>query len=153
MSVGSGEIRELLGEHEGIRTQMRFLARSQENLVIRDIRAKERIWAYLCSLHDFHDAIQFHIEVDERIFRALPVGVSLRDMEEKHETIKKLIGELIGLVDSDVVDRLGEVELDRYTKKIGLAFNKICDIVETHIMLENAMLEEALKKISTSVEY
>jgi len=147
MGVTGGEIRELLGEHEGIRAHMRFLIRSRENLATRDVQAKERIWAYRCGLYDFKDAIQFHIEVDERIFKALPGDASLKDPTEEHQEIQKVINELIELADSAVIDRLGEEKLDQYTEKIRLAFNKIHDLIEAHITIENAILEEALKKI------
>jgi hypothetical protein len=147
MNVKAGDIRESLGEHEAIRAHMRFLARSQKNLSIQDIQAKEKIWAYRCGLHDFKDEIQFHIEVDQRIFRALPADISLTETEEEHGEILTLINELIELADSAIIDKLSMEELDEYTKKIGLAVNKIFDLVEIHLTIENDILEKALDKI------
>lgn len=151
MGVTGGEIKELLGEHEGIRTHLRFLVKSRENLVTEDIRAKERLWAYRCGLYDFRDAIQFHIEIDERIFKALPGNISLNYSMEEHREIQRVVNELIKLADSAAIERLGLEELHRYTEKIGLAFNKTHDLIEAHIAVENAILQEALKKLEAAV--
>ena len=151
MSVTAGDIRELLGEHEAIRAHMKFLARSHKSLSVQDIQAKEKIWAYRCGLHDFKDEIQFHIQVDRRILNALPGDVSPEEPEEEHGEILKLINELIALADSTVIDKLSTEELSEYTKKIGLAINKIFDLVEIHIATENEILERALSRIQTVV--
>jgi hypothetical protein len=151
MVVTGGEIKELLGEHEGIRTHIRFLVKSRENLAIEDTQARERLWAYRCGLYDFRDAIQFHIELDERIFRALPVDVSAKDTEEEHQEIQRVVSELIDLADSAVIEKLGPEELQIFTEKIWLAFSKTRDLIEAHIAVENAILEEALKKLEAAV--
>jgi hypothetical protein len=151
MVVTGGEIKELLGEHEGIRTHLRFLVKSRENLEIEDSRTRERLWAYRCGLYDFRDAIQFHIEIDEHIFQSLPVDVSLKDTKEEHREIQSVVNELIELADSAVIEKLGSEELQCYTEKIGLAFSKTRELIETHIALENAILEESLKKLEAAV--
>jgi hemerythrin-like domain-containing protein len=147
MNVRAGDIRELMGEHEGIRAHMRFLAKSQNNLSVQDIQAKQKIWAYRCGLHDFKDEIQFHIEIDERIFHALPEGVSIQSPVEEHREILKLINELINLADNAIIDRLSFEELGEYTVKISLAVDKIFHLVEIHLKTENEILEKALSKI------
>jgi hypothetical protein len=147
MSITVGDIRELLGEHEGIRAQMRFLARSQKNLSFEDALAKEKIWAYHCGLHDFKEAMQFHIDIDDRIFQSLPQDISLKGPEEEHGEIQKLLNELTELADSTIIDRLDTQELSEYTEKIGLAFSKICELVEVHTRTEDRMLEKALEKL------
>jgi hypothetical protein len=151
MVVNGGEIKELLGEHEGIRTHLRFLVKSRENLATEDFHAKERLWAYRCGLYDFRDAIQFHIEVDERIFQALPGDISFKDSKEAHREIQRVVNDLIQLADSAVIERLGTQELQIYTEKIGLAFGKTRDLIEAHIAVENAILQEALKKLEAAV--
>jgi hypothetical protein len=151
MVVTGGDIKELLGEHEGIRTHLRFLVKSRENLAIEDIHARERLWAYRCGLYDFRDAVQFHIELDERIFQALPGGISLINSAEEHREIQMVIDELIRFADSAVIERLGPEELQQYTVKIGLAFCKTHDLIEAHIARENAVLEAALKKLEAVV--
>jgi hypothetical protein len=147
MGITGGEIKELMGEHEGIRAHMRFLVKSRENLVTQDIQVKERIWSYRCGLYDFRDAVQYHLEVDERIFKSLPGNVSLMDPTEEHEEMQRVINDFIKLADSAVIDRLGQEELNQYTQKIGVAFNKIHELIEVHIAKENAILKEALKNI------
>jgi hypothetical protein len=146
MSITVGDIRELLGEHEGIRAHMNFLARLQKNLSVQDIQAREKIWAYHCGLHDFKDEIQFHIDVDKRIFRELPKDISLNAPIEEHEEIQNLYNELIELTDSAAIDRFNEQELGEFIEKIKLAINKIFDLVEIHITSENKILEKALEK-------
>lgn len=147
MVVTGGAIKELMGEHEGIRAQMKFLVKSRENLIIQDVQVKERIWCYRCGLYDFRDAIQYHLEVDEHIFKSLPGNVSTTDPTEEHEEIQRIINAFIELADSAVIDRLGQEELDQYTQKIGVALNKINELIEAHIAKENAILETALKNI------
>jgi hypothetical protein len=151
MVVTSGEIKELLGEHEGIKTHLRFLVKSRENLEAEDYRAKERLWAYRCGLYDFRDAIQFHIELDERIFQALSGDTSSEESQKEHVQIQRVVDELIRLADSAVIERLEPEELQIYTEKIGLAFAKTRDLIEAHIAVENAILERALKKLEAAV--
>jgi hemerythrin-like domain-containing protein len=151
MVVTGGEIRDLLGEHEGIRSQLNFLVKSQEKLVTQDIKAKEHLWAYRCGLYDFRDIIRFHIEVDERIFKALFGDSSPRNSREEHREIQKVVNELIEVADSAVIEKLEPEELQRYTEKIGLAFNKTHELIETHIAVENAVLQEALEKLEAAV--
>ena len=151
MVVTGGEIKELLGEHEGIRSHLRFLLKSCVNLAIQDIRTKERLCAYRCGLYDFRDAIQFHIELDERVFQTFSVDFSTKVPVEEHREILRVINELILLADSAVIERLGLEELQLFTEKIGLAFSKIYDLIEAHIAVENAILKEALNKLIASV--
>jgi hypothetical protein len=151
MVVTGGEIKELLGEHEGIRTHLRFLVKSRENLDTEDFRTKERLWAYRCGLYDFRDVIQFHIELDEHVFQSLPDDTSFKDSQKAHGEIQRVINELIQLADSAVIERLGPEELQIYTEKIGLAFGKTRDLIEAHIAVENTMLEEALKNLEAAV--
>jgi hypothetical protein len=151
MVVTGGEIRDLLGEHEGIRSQLNFLVKSQEKLSTQDIKTKERLWAYRCGLYDFQDIIRFHIEVDERIFQALFGDSSPKKSREEHREIQKVINELIDAADSVVIEKLGTGELLRYTEKIGLAFSKTRDLIEAHIAVENAILQKALEKLETTV--
>jgi translation initiation factor 2B subunit (eIF-2B alpha/beta/delta family) len=147
MGVKGGEIRQLMGVHEGIRAHLKFLVKSRENLATQDVPIKERIFSYRCGLYDFRDAIRHHCELDERIFKALPSSVSLANTTEEHREIQKVLNDFIELVDSAVIDRLEQEELDQFTQKIRVAFNKIHELIEAHITKENAILKEALEKI------
>lgn len=147
MGVTGGEIRKLIGEHEGIRAHMKFLVKSRGNLATQDVQVKERLWSYRCGLYDFRDAIQYHLELDECIFKSLPGDVSFKDPTEEHGEIQKVIKDLIELAESATIDRLGPEELKQFVQKIGAAFNKIHELIEVHITKENGILEEALKHI------
>jgi hypothetical protein len=151
MVVTGGEIRDLLGEHEGIRSQLNFLVKSQEKLSTQGIKVKERLWAYRCGLYDFQDIIRFHIEVDERIFQALFGDSSPKNSREEHREIQQVINELIEAADSAAIEKLGPEELQCYAEKIGLAFDKTRDLIEAHIAVENAILQKALEKLETTV--
>jgi hypothetical protein len=146
-----GEIRDLLGEHQGISYQLNFLLKSRDKLATEDTSAKERLWAYRCGLYDFRDAIQFHIELDERIMQAFLDDISLKSSKEEHREIHKVIDELIRLADSAVIETLEPEELHNYAEKIGLAFGKTCDLIEAHMAAENAVLQETLKKLEAAV--
>jgi hypothetical protein len=150
MSVTCVEIKELMGEHEGIRAHMKFLMRSRENMVAKDARVKEQIWSYRCGLYDFRDAMRNHQELDERIFQSLPGNVSPGELAEDHHEIQKIIDDLIALTEnaeSVVTDRFDQAKLYPLAQKIGLAFNKIYELIEAHINKENAILDAALKQI------
>jgi hypothetical protein len=151
MTVTGGEIRDLLGEHRGIGYQLNFLLKSRDKLATQDMRAKERLWAYRCGLYDFRDAIQFHIELDERILQAFLDDTPLKNSREEHREIQKVIDELIQLADSAVIESIEPEELQHYAEKIGLAFNKTRDLIAAHIAAENALLQEALITLETAV--
>jgi hypothetical protein len=147
MSVNVGEIKGLMGEHEGLRAHMRFLIKSRERMMTQDIQVKERIWSYRCGLYDFRDAVRYHLEVDERIFKSLPSSVSLKEPSKEHDEIQRVINELIALAESTVIDKLGQEDLYQFALKIGLAFSKIYELIDAHINKENAILDEALKNV------
>jgi len=142
-----GEIKRLLGEHEGLRAHMKSLIKSRGYLAPQELQVKQRLWNYRYGLYDFKDAIKYHQELDERIFKSLPVDISPKNPIEEHAEIQKVIDEAIVLSESATIDRLDQEELNEFSLKIGVAFNKIYELIEMHIIEENAILEKALKHI------
>jgi hypothetical protein len=147
MVIFNGEIKKLMDEHEGIREHMKFLVKSRGNLMIQDIHLKERIRNYCCILYDFRDAVRYHLELDEFILKSLSGNVSLKDLTEQHEEIRRVINDLIAFTESGVIDGLVQENVNQFNFKIGTAVNKICSLIETHIAQENTILEGGLKHI------
>jgi hypothetical protein len=142
------EMKELMGEHEAIMAYMGFLARSLDSLATQPVPVGERIWSYCWGLSDFRDAIRYHLEVDERIFKALPDDACGEDPMEEHRAIQDLLNDMVQVADITIVDKLGQEELNQYTSKIGIAFNKICRLIELHIIKENTILERVQKALN-----
>jgi hypothetical protein len=141
MSVISKETKELIGEHEAIIAYMRFLAKSAAKLSEQPAPAKEKVWNYCCNLYDFKDAIWNHLEVDEKVFKAILGDKYGENNADEHREIHNLAEQLISLADNSVISGLEQEQLNEYCVRLGSAFDKICKLVELHIAKENAILE------------
>jgi hypothetical protein len=141
MVAMSKEMKELIGEHEAIKAYMETLTKTAESLVAQPALAKDRLWNYRCGLYDFKDAIWYHLEIDERVFRSLFGDAYQEDPIEEHREIQQLVEDMIALANSAVVERMKQEELNRYCNQIGTAFKKICELIELHIAKENAILQ------------
>jgi hypothetical protein len=148
MKATKEEMKELIGEHEAILAYMQSLTKSAEDLAARPAQSKERIWNYRCRLYDFKDAIWYHLEIDERIFKSLLGDTYLEDPIEEHHEIQQLVNEMILLADNAVVEALGQEELNQYCAGLGNAFKKICKLIELHIAKENAILERVQQALN-----
>ena len=148
MTKTGGDIRELLGEHEGIRAHLNYLVKSRETLAQQDNVVLEQLFNYRCALYDFWDAVRYHIEFDERVFGAINDSSRAQNPAQEHEEIKKIILDFITLVDSMVITALGPEQLTDSIRRIGTAMDKIRLMIEAHIARENAVLEETLKRNS-----
>jgi hypothetical protein len=141
MGTMSKELKELIGEHEAIIAYMQFLEKSAARLSAPPAPAKERVWNYCCNLYDFRDAIWNHLEIDEKVLRAILGNNYGQDDINEHLDIKNLTEELLLLADNTVIYRLEQAQLNEYCARLGSAFDKICKLVELHIAKENAILE------------
>jgi hypothetical protein len=141
MKTSREDMKELIGEHEAIMAYMQSLTKSAEGLAAQSGKAKERIWSYRQRLYDFKDAIWFHLEVDERIFKTLLGNDYAEDPIEEHREIQRLINDMILLADNAAIEKLGPDELNQYCCSLGKAFGKLCKLLELHIAKENAILE------------
>ena len=141
MKTGKEALKELIGEHEAIKAYMQTLTRSAENLTARQEGASERLCNYRYGLYDFKDAIWYHLEIDERVFKSLFGDSYTEDPVEEHREIQQLVEDTIALADSAVIENLGLEELNQHCANIGSAFKKICKLIELHIAKENTILE------------
>jgi hypothetical protein len=141
MKTGREAMKELIGEHEAILAYMQSLTKAAENLAAQPGKANERIWNYRCRLYDFKDAVWYHLEIDERIFKTLLGDVYVEDPIEEHQEIQRLVNDMILLADNAVIENLGQEELNLYCASLGSAFKKICKLIELHIAKENTILE------------
>jgi hypothetical protein len=141
MSVLSRETKELIGEHEALIAYMRFLSQSVAKLSGQPAPAKEKVWNYCCNLYDFKDALWNHLEVDEKVLKAVLGDNYGEDNTNEHREIHDLAEQLTSLADNSVISGLEKQQLNEYCGKLGSAFDKICKLVELHIARENAILE------------
>lgn len=141
-------MKELMGEHEAIKAYMQSLMKSAENLNAQPARAKDRLWNYRYRLYDFKDAIWYHLEIDERVFKSLFGDAYQEDPVEEHREIQQLVNDMIALADSAIIEKLEQAQLHQYCGKLGKAFDRICKLIELHIAKENAILERVQKALN-----
>jgi hypothetical protein len=149
MNAISREMRELVGEHEALVANMRSLTKAVENLSAPPAQARERLWGYRQALYDFKDAMWFHLDMDERVFKSVLGEKYTEDPETEHDEIRRLVGALVATAENTLVDRMGQPEMDYYCEKLGAAFKKICKLIELHIARENAILERVQKALNS----
>jgi hypothetical protein len=142
--VVNGEIGKLKDEHKGIREQMKFLVKSRKNLIVQDIQVKQRIQNYRCVLYDLRDIIRHYLEFDEYILKSIFGDAFLKPLVAEREEINRFINDLIELSESDVVEKIGQENLDQFYLKIGVAIDKVHALIETYITKEDAILEREL---------
>ena len=148
MGTVSKEMKELVGEHEAILAYMKTMTRSAENLAAQPSCEKERLWNYRQTLYDFRDAIWFHLDVDERVFKTLLGEAYREDPTEEHEEIQRLVNDMICLAENTTIENYSQDELDRFCCHLGEAFKKICKLIELHIARENAIIERVQKALN-----
>jgi hemerythrin-like domain-containing protein len=151
------EIGDLLRQHEAIRAHMKFLTRALKKLTAqshqgdpaatRKTELKEHIKLYRWSLYDFREAIRRHIEMDDRIFNVLLDTHLSEEMDRGHEEISRRIDKVIGLAEEAVYNNLGRKELNRSAAEIKEAVKQLCNYCESHIALEDSVLEPALREL------
>ena len=145
MTASSKEIAGLMGEHEAIRAHMKFLINSLTSMAAPSSQVKDLLWSYRLGLYDFRDGIRLHIDLDERIFKALAGSASVAATMQEHENIRKQVDEAIHLADSAVNDKLVQEELKQHALKIREAFNRICALIEAHTATEDRLLKTVQK--------
>ncbi len=145
MAADSKEVTRLLGEHEVLRAQMKFLADSLERLNAKSMPVKERIWKYRMGLYDFREAMQKHIELDERIFESLLGGPLVEKTMKEHARIRKLVDDAIRLTEKEVAGKLGEEELQQLALNIKKAFGLIQKLIAAHMAKEDELLKPMSK--------
>ena len=141
MAADKKEIAGLMGEHGAIRAHMKFLIDSLNSLAAPSSQVKDRIWSYRLGLYDFRDGIRLHIDLDERIFKALSGSASVAETMKEHGEIQKQVDEAIRLADHAVNNKLGQEALNQQASKIKEVFNRICELIEAHTAREDRLLK------------
>jgi hypothetical protein len=145
MATNKKEIAGLMGEHQAIRAHMKFLINSLTSMAAPSSQIKDLLWSYRMGLYDFRDGIRLHIDLDERIFKALPGSTSVAATMKEHQEIQKQVDEAIHLADSSVNDKLAQAELKQYASQIREAFDRICALIEAHTATEDRLLKTVPK--------
>jgi hypothetical protein len=149
MRTASKDMKELMGEHEAILAYMKYLTKSAEKLAGQKAPAKERLWNYCCALYDFKDAVWYHLEIDERVFKSVLAESYPEETNQEHEEIQRLVNDMIALADNAAIEKLGQEELNQYCGKLGKAFDRICKLIELHIARENAILQRVQQALNS----
>jgi hypothetical protein len=135
-----------MGEHQAIRAHMKFLINSLSGMTAPSSQIKDLLWSYRLGLYDFRDGIQLHIDLDERIFKAISGGPSAAETMKEHEEIQKQVDDAIHLADNAVNSKLVQEELNHHALIIREAFNKICTLIEAHTAAEDRLLKMVSKE-------
>jgi hypothetical protein len=141
----TNESSKLNQQHQAVQAHMKFLIKAVGRLypqanqeMPESTSLKNRIALYRWSLYDFKEAIQRHIELDERIF----LGRSTEGILIEHEGILGLISDAIVLAENAVNNKTSREELNVYTIKIIDAVSKICEALELHMTKEDELVRE-----------
>jgi hypothetical protein len=148
MTGKENEITDLLGQHDAIRAQMKFLTDSLKELAIqpdsagkKSVQVKEQMQSYLYALRDLRDGVINHIELDERIFGARSPKVSDKSLAVEHKSIRNQIDRAIQLTDEAIDGKYSEKELNQRASKIAEAVDKIRKLIGVHTAKEDRLLK------------
>ncbi len=146
MAATKKEIADLLRQHEAIRAHMKFLTKSLSDLAIesgrgtaQSSRLKDQITLYRWSLYDFREAIQRHIELDNRILEITPGNASMAEIISEHDNIQKQMDDAIELAENAVYNKLEREEINQCALKIRETVNRICELIKAHTAKEDRL--------------
>ena len=148
MTGKENEIKDLLGQHDAIRAQMKFLFNSLQKLAIppnsaleKPVQVKEWLQNYCYALRDLRDGVRNHIELDERIFKALSPGIKNRGLATEHKNIQQQIDYAVQVVEQAMNTVTSIEELHQYTSEIKTFVEKIRKLVQSHTAKEDRLLK------------
>jgi hypothetical protein len=147
MNASLEATKELIGEHEALMVYMDSLAKSVRDMAVESLPARDKLRNYLYRLYDFKDAVWYHLEVDERIFKSILGNAHLEDPIEEHQEIRKLVHDIITLADNTIIDNLSKEQMNEFCARLGSAFERICKLIALHITRENAILERVQRSL------
>ncbi len=124
---------------------MRFIVKNLGGLSGQKLQGKERLWIYRWALLDFRDAIQRHVELDDRIFRGAPDSASSAKLDHEHDEIRRLLETAIDLAHKAVESKISEAELNRAALKISQTIHKVRHLIEEHSASEDELLKRKIK--------
>lgn len=142
------EITSLFGQHDAIRAQMKFLTNSLQELAAPPnpktgarVQTKEWLQSYCFALRDLRDGIYDHIELDERIFKALSPEVKNKSLSIEHKNIKLQIDQAVQLVEDTMNTVITAEELQQRALEITSLVEKIRKLIQTHTTKEDKLLK------------
>ena len=142
------EITDLIGQHDAIRAQMKFLTESLTGLDLQSdlgetdsTRIKKTIQDYSYTLRDLRAGVISHIELDERIFSSLFDRAADKRLSTEHKKILELINLAIESVDKANASQLVRDELNQHVVEITAAIGKIRRLIKSHTTKEDKLLE------------
>jgi hypothetical protein len=147
MTAKEKEMNDLFGQHDAIRAQMRFLASSlielsgQLDSKKKPVRLKEWLQNYCYALHDLRDGVRDHIELDERIFKALSIDVKNKRLSSEHNTIKQQIDQAVQLTEEAINAVMNVEELHQRASEIKTIVEKVRKLIDTHTAKEDELLK------------
>lgn len=142
------EIADLIGQHDAIRAQMKFLTESlvgldrQSDLDESDSTLiKKTIRDYSYTLRDLRAGVISHIELDELIFSSLFGRAADKRLSAEHKKILELINQAIESVDQANIPQSSGHELNQHVAGITPAIGKIRRLIKSHTSKEDRLLE------------
>jgi hypothetical protein len=148
MAATKKEIASLIGEHDAIRAQMKFLTESLKELSVAPESEekgfesfKKSIQSYSYTLRDLRTGVINHIELDEKIFKAISPGPAEKQFNVEHKTIKQQIDQAIKLVDEEIGQQLPRETLNKRASEISKTINNIRHLIRTHTEKEDQLLK------------
>jgi prefoldin subunit 5 len=148
MAGSNKEIADLIGQHDAIRAQMKFLTESLKELVVVPESGnkgfesfKKTIQSYSYTLRDLRTGVINHIDLDEKIFKTISPGVAEEQFNREHVTIKQQIDRAIKMVDEEIDRQLTEEELSQRVSEISKTINRIRRLIRDHTEKEDQLLK------------
>ena len=142
------EIADLIGQHDAIRAQMKFLTESLTGLDVQSdlsesdsTRIKKTFQDYSYTLRDLRAGVISHITLDERIFSSLFDNAADKRLSTEHRKILELIDLAIESVDKANIPPTSRDELTRRVTEITAAIGKIRRLIKSHTSKEDKLLE------------
>ncbi len=141
------EMAGLMREHEAIRAQMKVLIASLNSLAAQSnlgtaqpAQVKDHIWQYRQKLWDFQETIRRHIELDERLFKAILVSPLIEEVIKEHQDIQKKVNDAVSLASNAVENELSREEMNQSALTIREIIDRICTAIELHTAKEDRLL-------------
>ena len=142
------EMADLIRDHEVIKAQVNFLARSLTNLTakatspeVTRVEISDLMLNYKQALYDLRDGLEAHIKLDNHIFKRLINPDSVRILEREHEQYRNQINKIISIAESRMDDRSSLDELNRLANRVHEMVVRACRLIVEHIDHEDSLLK------------
>lgn len=147
--AGKNEISGIMGQHEAIRAQLRFLVDSLRALSLECSdtttqfgRLQELASNSRLRLYDFRDGIENHIELDERFFEGIGDQTLVEDLLREHRECRNRVADAIRLAESLFGSEVSPETLASLSSEIRIAAEKASRSIVSHMDHEDMVLRE-----------